>query len=67
MSAPVMTVVELADLKLGVGTVVGLTTTELPAALIVGLDGGGDGNRNRRQLNWRRGYWRLSVLRARGP
>jgi hypothetical protein len=41
MSAPVMTVVELADSKLGVGTVVGLTTTELPDALIAGLDGCG--------------------------
>jgi hypothetical protein len=32
MSAAVMTVVELADCELGVGTVVGLTTTESLAA-----------------------------------
>ncbi len=40
MSAPVMTVVELADCSLGVGRVVGLTTTELLDAWFVGFDGG---------------------------
>ena len=42
MSAEVITVVELGDWSLGVGTVVGLTTTELLGAWLVGrADGGG--------------------------
>jgi hypothetical protein len=40
MSLAVMTVVELADWSLGVGTVVGLTTTAWVEAEVVGLDGG---------------------------
>jgi hypothetical protein len=36
-----MTVTALADWSVAVGTVVGLTTTELPAPWFVGFDGGG--------------------------